>query len=89
MSGCERVRLTVACRKLIVMNCLECELNVSALSSSIMIGDCRAIVFGGCSNSYPCISVYIMYVCMYAFYGFYFRTQAHELLSQIMTNKFM
>ena len=65
VSGCERVRLTVACRKLIVMNCLECELNVSALSSSIMIGDCRAIVFGGCSNSYPCISVYIMYVCIY------------------------
>jgi Tubulin binding cofactor C len=44
--GCERIKLTVACRKLIVQNSLECDLHVAALSASVIAGDSRSLIFG-------------------------------------------
>jgi hypothetical protein len=46
VSGCERLRLSVACRKLVAHNCLECEFSVATLSPSIISGDTRSLVFG-------------------------------------------
>ena len=44
--GCERIKLTVACRKLVVQNSLECELYVATLSPSVISGDSRSLSFG-------------------------------------------
>lgn len=52
VSGCERVKVTAACRKLIVMNCLECEFQVATLTPSIIVGDCRSIVIGPYNTNY-------------------------------------
>jgi hypothetical protein len=46
--GCERIKLTVACRKLIVQNSLECDLHVATLSASVIAGDSRSLIFGKC-----------------------------------------
>lgn len=44
--GCERLRLTVACRKLILINCLDCDIHVASLTASIICGVCRGLSFG-------------------------------------------
>lgn len=46
VNGCERLKLTVCCRKLIVINCLECEFNLATMSSTIVLGDSRNLIFG-------------------------------------------
>lgn len=46
VNGCERVRITAACRRLVVLNCLECEFQVASLSPTVIIGDCRNLSFG-------------------------------------------
>eukprot|EP01033_Poteriospumella_lacustris_P005533 gene5533-3946_t len=46
VNGCERVKITAACRKLVVINCLECEFNIATLSCSIVMGDSRNLSFG-------------------------------------------
>jgi len=46
MNGCERVKVTAACRKAIIINCLECEINLATLSHSIVMGDSRSLTFG-------------------------------------------
>ena len=46
MSGCERVQLTVACRKLILWNCRDCDIRVATLTPSIVSGDSRGLTFG-------------------------------------------
>jgi hypothetical protein len=46
VNGCERVKITVACRKLIVINCLECEFSLATLDCSIIMGDSRNLSFG-------------------------------------------
>ena len=46
VQGCERIKLTVACRKLVVQNSLECELYVATLSPSVISGDSRSLSFG-------------------------------------------
>ena len=50
MSGCERVQLTVACRKLILWNCKDCDLKVATLTPTIVSGDCRGLTFGKCDQ---------------------------------------
>ena len=46
LNGCERIKLTVACKKLIVQNSLECDLSVATLSASVIAGDSRSLIFG-------------------------------------------
>ena len=46
LHGCERIKITVACRKLIVHNCLECEIYLATLSPSVIAGDSRSLTFG-------------------------------------------
>jgi hypothetical protein len=46
VNGCERMKITVACRKLIVLNCLECEFHVATLGTTIIGGDSRGLSFG-------------------------------------------
>lgn len=46
VSNCERVKITVACRKLLILNCLDCAFNVATLTTTIITGDCRSIVVG-------------------------------------------
>lgn len=46
INGCENIKLTCACRKLIVLNCLDCEFNVACLGPIVISGDSRGLVFG-------------------------------------------
>lgn len=46
VSNCERVKITVACRKLLILNCLDCAFNVATLTTTIIAGDCRSLVIG-------------------------------------------
>ncbi len=58
--GCERVKITVACRKLLVNNCLECTFNIATLSPSIVLGDSRSLLFGPYNLSYKNSQNYIL-----------------------------
>lgn len=44
--GCEKVRLSVACRKLVLFNCVECDIHVANLSPTVIFGDSRSLSFG-------------------------------------------
>lgn len=44
--NCERVRISVACRKLVVSNCVDCEYNIATLTASIISSDCENLSFG-------------------------------------------
>jgi hypothetical protein len=46
MSSCERVQITVACRKMVIWSCHDCDVRLATLTPSIMSGDCRKLVFG-------------------------------------------
>ena len=46
VSGCERVKITCACRKLVIVNSLDCSFNVATLTTTIIVGDCRGMVVG-------------------------------------------
>lgn len=46
LSACERVTLTVACRKLVVVGCLDCKINVASMSANVITGECRGLLFG-------------------------------------------
>lgn len=46
MSNCERVQITCACRKLLVLNSTDCAVNVATLTTTIISGDCRGVVIG-------------------------------------------
>lgn len=59
VTGCERVKITVACRKLLVNNCLECSFNVATLSPSIVLGDSRSLIIGPYNLSYKHSQNYI------------------------------
>lgn len=52
VSGCERLKISCACRKLIVHNCLECEFNLASLSPCIISGDSRSLLFGPFNTTY-------------------------------------
>ncbi len=60
VTGCERVKITVACRKLLVNNCLECSFNVATLSPSIVLGDSRSLIIGPYNLSYKNSQNYIV-----------------------------
>lgn len=55
--GCEKVRLTVACRKLIIVSCSECAINVACLRPTVLIGENKALAIG----SILCISLYVTF----------------------------
>lgn len=44
--GCEKVRLTVACRKLVVVNCSDCTINVACVKPTVLIGENKALSIG-------------------------------------------
>lgn len=46
LSACERVTLTVACRKLVVVGCVDCKINVAATSANVITGESRGLLFG-------------------------------------------
>ena len=46
MNACERVHITVACRKMILWSCHDCEIKIATLTPTILSGDCRGLVFG-------------------------------------------
>ena len=52
VANCERVRLTVSCRKLIVHNCVDCEFYIASASPSIVSGDSRHLSFAPHNTSY-------------------------------------
>lgn len=52
VSGCERIQLTVACRKLILWNCRDCDIKVGTLTPTIVSGDCRGLSFGPFNTAY-------------------------------------
>lgn len=43
VNGCEHLQVTVTCRKLVIINCLECTFHLACASSVVVIGDCRAL----------------------------------------------
>jgi len=50
--GCERVKISVVCRKLVIYNCLECEIYLATLTPTVIIGDSRNLLFGPYNVSY-------------------------------------
>jgi hypothetical protein len=46
VSGCERVKITCACRKLLVLSSVDCSINVATLTTTIIAGDCRGVTIG-------------------------------------------
>jgi hypothetical protein len=52
VSGCERVRLSVACRKLVAHSCLDCEFFVGCLTPSVVAGDCRGLLVAPLNVAY-------------------------------------
>ena len=59
VTGCERVKVTATCRKLITHSCLDCEISVATLSSTIVSGDSRGLLFGPVNVTYR----HLRYVC--------------------------
>ena len=43
---CERVTVTAACRKLLIVGSSDCRMCIATLTTSVIIGDCRGIIFG-------------------------------------------
>ena len=60
LNSCERIKLTVACKKLIVQNSLECDLSVATLSASVIAGDSRSLIFG----TIPVIMIRSLSACL-------------------------
>lgn len=52
LSGCERLKLTVSCNKLIVHNCLECEIHIACMNPTVISGDSRSLLFGPFNTTY-------------------------------------
>eukprot|EP01041_Mallomonas_annulata_P003248 gene3248-6428_t len=52
LAGCERVVLTVACAKAVLRNCLDCDIRIATLSTSIVYGDSRGITFAPFNCAY-------------------------------------
>lgn len=52
LSGCERLHITCACRKLVIRNCLDCTFNCATLAFTTVSGDCRGLQFGPFNTSY-------------------------------------
>jgi hypothetical protein len=52
VTGCERVRITCACSKLIIQNCLECDFYVATLSRTIILGDSRSLTIAPFNATY-------------------------------------
>jgi len=52
VSACERVHITVACRNLVIRNCLDCTFNLATLGPTTIAGDSRGLVFGPLNVSY-------------------------------------
>ena len=52
VNGCEHLQVTVTCRKLVIINCLECTFHLACASSVVVIGDCRALYVGPLNSHY-------------------------------------
>jgi hypothetical protein len=52
VNGCERVRISCVCRKLVIINCLECDFSLATLTPTIIIGDCRNLSIGPYNTNY-------------------------------------
>lgn len=61
LSGCEKVRCSVACRKLIIYNCFDCVFNVACISPSIISGDSRHLSFGPHNVTYTHLNLHLEY----------------------------
>ena len=46
VSHCESVRITVACRKLLVIDCTNCAFNIATLTTTVVSGDTRNVLIG-------------------------------------------
>eukprot|EP01040_Poterioochromonas_malhamensis_P000783 gene783-835_t len=52
VSGCENIRLSVTCRKLIVLNCVDCDFFIATISPTVFIGDNRNNSVGPINTTY-------------------------------------
>jgi len=52
VTGCERVRISGTCRKLVVHSCLDCEISVATLSPAVISGDSRGLLVGPLNATY-------------------------------------
>lgn len=52
VSNCSGVKITCICRKLVVVNCYDCDFNIATLSTSVISGDSRNIRIGPHNASY-------------------------------------
>lgn len=52
VSNCQRTSITCTCRKLIVLNCVDCAFNIATLTTTIISGDCSGLVIGPYNASY-------------------------------------
>lgn len=52
VNGCDKLKISGACRKLIIVNCSDCEFSIATLSPTIIEGDCRNIKVGPHNTMY-------------------------------------
>ena len=67
LSSCERLSITVACRKLIVLNCVDCRINLASLAPSLIGSDCRGLTFGKTKllKYHTICRVIYLFVCLF------------------------
>lgn len=46
ISNCESLRVSVACRKLLIFNCVNCVFNLATLTTTIIAGDSKGVIIG-------------------------------------------
>ena len=52
IASCDKCRITVMCKKCIVFNSLDCEINLATMLVSVTSGDSRGLVFGPLNVAY-------------------------------------
>jgi hypothetical protein len=60
MVGCERIRLTVVTRKVLIVSCLDCVLNLSCLLPTILAGENKGIIVGPYNSNYRLLKSHIL-----------------------------
>ena len=63
VSNCERLQITLACAKLVLRNCLDCDVKVATLSPSVVSGDSRGLTFSKLCLEHELFGLIISYRC--------------------------
>lgn len=57
--NCERVKLSICCYKLLLYNCIDCDLHVACLKPSLIFGDSRNLRFSPYNANYKHLPIHL------------------------------